>query len=120
MKETIKSLRKKNKMTQQELGDQLGVTKATIQKYESGAIINLKQDTIQKLSKIFCVHPSVFLPTLENNIKRELVVIEEIKILYGDDCVNTVGMYLSLPKEGQLKVKEYVIDMIKIYGDDRK
>lgn len=118
MNETIKSLRKKNKMTQQELGDLLGVTKATIQKYESGTIKNLKQSTIQKLSKIFCVHPSVFLPTLEETIKQELIILDEIKLLYGEVCVETIGMYLSLPEEGRHKVKEYVIDMIKIYGDE--
>lgn len=118
MKDIIKTLRKKNKMTQQELGDLLGVTKATIQKYENGGIKNLKQDTIQKLSKIFCVHPTLFLPTVEENLRREVVVIEEIKILYGDKCTNTIGMYLSLPKEGQEKVDNYVVDMIKIYGDD--
>ena len=120
MKLTIKTLRKKKKLTQQELADLLGVTKATVQKYENGGIKNLKQETIQKLCKIFSVHPSVFLPSFEEGLRREVAVIEEIKLLFGEECMNTVGMYLSLPDEGQDKVNEYVVDMIKIYGDGRE
>lgn len=117
MNNTIKTLRKQKKLTQQELGDLLGVTKATIQKYENGSIVNLKQDTMLKLSNIFGVHPTVFLPKHEQ-LKREVIIIDEIKMFYGDEAMHTVGKYLSLPDEGREKVNDYVVDMIKIYGDD--
>ena len=44
--ERIKRLHIEKNMTQEELGAILGVKKATIQKYESGQIRNLKADTI--------------------------------------------------------------------------
>lgn len=119
MKETIKTLRKQKKLTQQELANLVGVTKATIQKYENGGIKNLKQDTIRKLCEIFGVHPSIFLSPVEK-LQREVIIIDEIKMFYGDEVMDTVGRYLSLPEEGQDKVNEYVVDMIKIYGDGRE
>lgn len=55
--ETIKALRLERGMTQAELGRLLGVTKATVQKYEGGSILNLKSKTVKKLAHIFEVHP---------------------------------------------------------------
>ena len=45
----IKRLRLERGLTQEELGDVLGVGKATVQKYESGQIQNLKAAHIRKL-----------------------------------------------------------------------
>ena len=56
--EIIKLLRKENGLTQEELGKKLGVQKSAIAKYERGEIVNLKRETIQKLSEIFNVMPS--------------------------------------------------------------
>lgn len=77
----IRSLRHEAGMSQKTLGDLLGVTKATVQKYESGSIINLKQTTINKLCEIFNVSP-IFLYGWddESNLKRiqdELASIQD-------------------------------------------
>ena len=42
----IKARRKDVGMTQEELGKKIGVTKATINKYETGVVINMKRPTI--------------------------------------------------------------------------
>lgn len=117
MNNQIKTLRKKHKMTQEDLGKKLGVTKATVQKYENGTIKNLKRHTIAQLSSIFNVHPTVFLPNKEESLKREVVIFDEIKLFYGDEVVEHIGGYISLPEEGRDKVNTYIDDMIKIYGD---
>ena len=57
----IKELRIKHNMTQEELGEKLGVQKSAIAKYENGRVENLKRSTIQKLSEIFNVSPLKFL-----------------------------------------------------------
>ncbi len=57
----IKRLRTERGMTQEELGELLGVKKAAVQKWESGAVRNLKRDTIKKLSEIFGVSPLLFI-----------------------------------------------------------
>ena len=63
----IKELRIKHNMTQEELGEKLGVQKSAIAKYENGRVENLKRSTIQKLSEIFNVSPLKFLGLNEND-----------------------------------------------------
>ena len=53
----IKARRKDVGMTQEELGKKIGVTKATINKYETGVVINMKRPTIEKIAKALDVDP---------------------------------------------------------------
>lgn len=55
--EKIKQLRKQLGMTQEELGDLIGVQKAAINKYETGVVVNLKKSTIHALAKALHVSP---------------------------------------------------------------
>lgn len=57
----IKKLRTEHGFSQEELGAMLGVQRAAVQKWESGAVKNLKRDTLKKLSEIFNVPPSSFI-----------------------------------------------------------
>ena len=59
--ELIKKLRLEHKMTQEQLGEILGVQKSVIAKYEKGRVKNLKRSTIQKLAETFHVSPLEFL-----------------------------------------------------------
>lgn len=59
--EYIKSLRLKYGLTQEELGAKVGVKRAAVQKWECGLTQNLKRTTIQKLSDVFGVSPSLFI-----------------------------------------------------------
>jgi DNA-binding XRE family transcriptional regulator len=42
-------------MTQDELANKLLVNKSSIQKYESGAVFNLKMETIRDLCQLFSI-----------------------------------------------------------------
>ena len=53
----IKQLRKERGMTQEELGNLIGVQKAAINKYETGIVVNLKKEIIAKLAKALDVNP---------------------------------------------------------------
>lgn len=59
--ERIKALRIAHGMTQEQLGDVLGVGKATVQKYESGQMQNLKSEHIRKLCYLFKKRPHYFI-----------------------------------------------------------
>ena len=59
--EMIKYYRKKLGLTQEELGNYVGVQKSAIAKYENGRIENLKRSTIEKLSELFGILPSELL-----------------------------------------------------------
>lgn len=55
--EKIKYLRKQKGLTQEELGQIVGVQKAAINKYETGVVINIKRDIIAALAKALDVSP---------------------------------------------------------------
>ena len=57
----IKKLRLQNNLTQEELGEIIGVKKSAIAKYESGRVENLKRSSIEKLANYFDVSPAYLL-----------------------------------------------------------
>lgn len=59
--EYIKNLRIEAGLSQEELGKQLGVQRAAVQKWECGRVQNLKRDIIKKLAIIFNVPPASFI-----------------------------------------------------------
>lgn len=121
----IRELRRLKNLTQEQLGDILGVKKVTIQKYENGTIKNLKQSTITKLAETFNVNPSVFVEeTIDFDkklgervfeIKDEVLAIERFQKSYGNDAVEVVKIYNELNQTGKNRVLQYLQDMSKIY-----
>lgn len=59
--ERIKSLRISLGMTQEELGEKIGVKKAAINKYETGRVINIKRDNVEKLANVLNTAPEYIL-----------------------------------------------------------
>ncbi len=58
--EYIKKLRKEFDLTQEELGEKLNVKRAAVNKWETGAVINIKKDHLKKMAEIFNVPLSSF------------------------------------------------------------
>ena len=73
MGDRIKMLREKNGMTQEELGEILGVQKSAIRKYEKGSVENIKRTSIKKMAELFNVSPAYLMcfdePEQESVIK---------------------------------------------------
>lgn len=74
MNEKIKNRREELGLTLQDVGDYLGVTKATVQRYESGEIKNIKLESIEKLAKILKISPAYLMgwgeaPKKENQLE---------------------------------------------------
>lgn len=59
--EKIRSLRKQRNMTLEDVAKRVGVSRQTIQRYESGVINNIPYDNIMLLAKVFEVHPGVLM-----------------------------------------------------------
>lgn len=53
----IKAARLAKGMTQEELGEILGVQKSAIAKYESGRVVNIKRSTLKKISDVLGIPP---------------------------------------------------------------
>lgn len=54
----IKDLRKSLGLTQEQLGEKVGVKKATINKYETGVVKNIPGPTLEKLAKALHTSPA--------------------------------------------------------------
>ena len=110
--EILHTKRKEKGLTQEQLGNLLGVKKSAIAKYENNRVSNLKKDTIQKLSEIFDVSPSYFLGFEESN---QPVISDSIVVpLYNDVSCGTgmfvddnIDEYISLPESLLSPQKEY-------------
>ena len=86
----IKSARLAKGLTQEELGDILGVQKSAIAKYENGRIVNIKRSTLKKISDALDIPPFelVFDETIEKPTLDEDGLSENMKTLI--DFVKTV------------------------------
>lgn len=102
--DVIKFLRKKFDMTQDELAIKFQVNKSSIQKYESGAVSNLKMDTIRDLCKLFSVLLWVFVFPEHIRSTERLTFIAEANI-DSQVLLNELGMQKAI---------EYVRDISEI------
>ena len=99
----IKKLRQEKGMTQEELGNLLGITKSAVQKIESGKT-ELTADRIRCLCRIFKIYPRFFVYDSE---------IEYIHDLFGEPNPFEVEHFMKYPK---IPYVEHVIsqDMLSI------
>ena len=112
----IKQLRISKGLTQEELGEMLGVKKAAVQKYESGQVQNLKQSTIKKLCEIFNKYPDYFIfddfdSELEKELRQEVEFVQIMEKKYGKDVISIFEVVINLNEESKKKVFDYVTDM---------
>lgn len=120
----IKELRIEIGMTQEELGDYLGVKKSAIQKYENGSIQNLKIDTIKKLCELFTIFPSDLIYADEINeyrnddvnmkLKSEIKLARVLEAMYGSQIVDALDLFIQLNDRSRKKAVEYMNDLILI------
>lgn len=68
----IKGARLAKGMTQEELGNALGIQKSAVAKYEKGRVVNIKRSTLKKISDILGIPPSelIFEAYLEEEQKK--------------------------------------------------
>ena len=109
----IKALRIAHKMSQEELGQRLGINRAAVNKYEKGTVINIPTNTILKLCSIFDVTPNyLLLGQTEFEIQD---IIKEIQRELGNSGVKCFTMLQRLSEEGLTHTIPYLEDMLKLY-----
>lgn len=109
----IKFLRTQNGMTQEELGDMLGITKAAVQKYETGQIKNFKAETIKKLCEIFEVSPVYFIyDNVPDYFAKE--PIELLRAHFRNWFIVFMKNFNDLNQHGKTKVISYCEDLASI------
>lgn len=105
--ERIKAYRLAKGWTQEELGKQLGVGKAAIQKYESGQVQNLKSTTIKTLCELFDAQPFDF-------IFDDLVLDKQEVYIENSRHEEIMELLFKLNTMGYRKVIDYTSDLLEI------
>lgn len=118
--ERIKYLRTLADMSQEELGNRVGVQRAAINKYEKGSVTNIPIATIEKIATVFDVSPIYLVgwDGLEvNTLSAEVKIIQGVKKFFGKDSVELLELYTELTPKGKKKVLEYAGDMNIIHKE---
>lgn len=95
----IKKLRTEKGLTQEELGEMLGVKRAAVNKWESGMVQNLKRTTMQKLAIIFNVNPATFIDGSES-FESETEKKPPLKLPNADEQ-ELLTIYRNVNQDGQ-------------------
>ncbi|MDD3049757.1 MAG: helix-turn-helix transcriptional regulator [Candidatus Cloacimonetes bacterium] len=118
MGERIKQLRIEKGMTQEELGQVIGVQKSAIRKYEKGEVENIKRSSIKKLADLFDVSPTFIMGWEEEYdelaLAKEVKLIEQIQEQYGKDAVELLNQFNKLNALGRNKAVDIIADLTEI------
>lgn len=83
----IKSARQAKGMTQEELGEILGVQKSAIAKYESGRVVNIKRSTLKKISDVLDIPPfELIFDEAHREIQKKNDVLSDIVLKMNEDA----------------------------------
>lgn len=80
-KDRVYNSRKKVNKTLEEVAKEVGVSAATISRYESGEIENIRRDKIAKLAKALDVTPAYLMGWEEDTTEPEEETPDKVKVL---------------------------------------
>lgn len=116
MKNRIALLRRKKQLTQLEVADCLGISKAAVAQYESGKTQNIKTENLLRLSQLLNASPSYIMgwSCIQNEPEGE-----EIDIIEGYRRLNSAGKsQLKLRLWELSKISDYTNDIIDVKDED--
>ena len=108
----IKLKRLENQMTLLEVADLIGVKEATVQRYESGEIKNLKQRTIARLAEIFHTTPAYLMGWEEKNTPNTETSVEGIDLTQSEEEI--IKLLRQMDKE---QIIQAILALQKIISD---
>ena len=122
--ERIKKLRLELGMSQEELGEKIGVQKAAINKYETGIVVNLKRGIIVKLAEALGVSASYLMgwdDERDEEFWGNVVDPDDEVMQYAEELRRSPGMRMMFDAAKGCTEDDMrrVAAMIKAYkGDD--
>lgn len=108
----IKKARLERGLTQQELGNIVGVQKSAIAKYENGRVVNIKRSTLQKIASALKIRPSELIFTESPKETAEL----HVRILTDMQLMAAIKEYHELSDDKQALVREIIHGFKKANG----
>lgn len=101
----IKEARLEKGLTQEQLGELVGVQKSAIAKYESGRVVNIKRSTLQKLAKTLNLKGSDLIIGANPKEAAEL----SARVLIDSNLRELVELYSSLSDDD----KKTAMDLVR-------
>lgn len=109
----IRDARLSKGLTQEELGNIVGVQKSAIAKYENGRVVNIKRSTLQKLAKALDLRGSDLIIESDSGEAADL----SARVLSDSDLHEVVELYLSLDESDKRTYKNLLRRLVKQQSD---
>lgn len=103
----IREARLAKGLTQEELGNLVGLQKSAIAKYENGRVVNIKRSTLQKLANALDLRGSDLIIEADPRDAAELGA----KVLLDSELMVSIEQYYSLSKEKQKMIRDLISSM---------
>ena len=103
----IKEARLAKGLTQEQLGNLVGVQKSAIAKYENGRVVNIKRSTLHKLGKVLGLRGSDLIIESDPEGAAEL----SAKVLLDGELMDAIEKYYTLTAEKQKMVRDLIRSM---------
>lgn len=126
-KDLVRNRRSELGITLEEVGKIVGVSKATVQRWESGAIKNVRRDKIEKLAKALQISPAYLMdweeipqnePKNVFSVEGEYVKVPVVgRVAAGMGCLaeNNIIDYEPILRESLTQGEDYVF--LRVVGD---
>lgn len=103
----IREARLAKNLTQEELGNIVGLQKSAIAKYENGRVVNIKRSTMQKLAKALDLRGSDLI------IEADPVGAAELsaKVLLDGELMDALEKYYTLTTDKQKMIRDLIRSM---------
>ena len=103
----IKEARIAKCLTQEELGNMIGLQKSAIAKYENGRVVNIKRSTLQKLAQALDLRGSDLIIEADPKEAAEL----SAKVLLDVELMDVIEKYYTLTSEKQKMIRDLIRSM---------
>lgn len=100
----IKAARITKGLTQEELGNIVGLQKSAIAKYENGRVVNIKRSTLQKLAKALDLRGSDLIIEADPKEAADL----HAKVLLDMELMDSLEKYFTLTPEKRKIIRDLI------------
>lgn len=90
--------RKELGLTMKDVADAVGVSEATVSRWESGAIANMRRDRIHALAKVLNVSPTFVMSGKEDDPSVKIIDEENNTIVLDDDALALIDSLRARPE----------------------
>ena len=103
----IKQARVAKGLTQEELGNLVGLQKSAIAKYENGRVVNIKRSTLQKLAQALDLRGSDLIIEADPKEAAEL----SARVLLDMELMSAIEQYYTLSTDKQKMIRDLINSM---------